>query len=106
MVGFNFNFYPCGNRNMVDISKDLNSKRFLFTYLVIIGFLLVLLMNRLPLMHEDLREIPSDMLSYLESPPRPLPSFSLLNNEQQELTQDGVLSISPMETVTQVASLL
>ncbi|OUR73042.1 hypothetical protein A9Q78_05395 [Methylophaga sp. 41_12_T18] len=73
---------------MVDISKNLNSKRFLFTYLVIIGFLLVLLMNRLPLVHEDLRDIPSDMLSYLESPPRPLPSFALLSKDQQVLTQD------------------
>ncbi len=28
---------------MVDLSKDLNSKRFLFTYLIIVGFLLVLI---------------------------------------------------------------
>ena len=62
---------------MVDLAKDLNSKRFLFTYLIIVGFLLVLWVNRLPLMHEDKREIPVGMLTYLESPPRPLPQISL-----------------------------
>lgn len=73
---------------MVDLSKDLNSKRFLFTYLIIIGFLLVLWVNRLPLMHEDKRDIPVDMLSYLESPPRPLPPITLDIKKEQVLTNE------------------
>jgi protein SCO1 len=68
--------------------KGLNSKCFLFTYLIIVGFLLVLWMNRLPLMHEDLREIPPDMQVYLESPPRTISSFSLTTNHQLMLTND------------------
>lgn len=66
--------------------KGLNSKCFLFTYLIIVGFLLVLWMNRLPLMHEDLREIPVDMQSYLESPPRSIPLFSLPTTNKLALT--------------------
>ena len=73
---------------MVDLSKDLNSKRFLFTYLIIVVFLLVLWVNRLPLMQEDKRELPVDMLSYLESPPRQLPSISLFSKEERVLTND------------------
>ena len=68
--------------------KGLNSKCFLFTYLIIVGFLLVLWMNRLPLMHEDSREIPLDMQAYLESPPRSISSFSLLTNNKLTLTND------------------
>lgn len=71
---------------MVDISKSLNSKRFLLTYLIIIGFLLVIWVNQLPLMREDNRVIPPDMLEYLESPPRELPAISLDSNEGQVLT--------------------
>ena len=68
--------------------KGLNSKCFLFTYLIIVGFLLVLWMNRLPLMHEDLREIPLDMQVYLESPPRPISLFSLTTSNKLVLTND------------------
>ncbi len=68
--------------------KGLNSKCFLFTYLIIVGFLLVLWMNRLPLMHEDLREIPLDMQVYLESPPRSISTFSLTTNTKLMLTND------------------
>ena len=76
---------------MVDLAKDLNSKRFLFTYLIIVGFLLVLGVNWLPLMHEDKREIPVEMLAYLESPPRYLPSVSLVSSEEQVLTNEWFL---------------
>ncbi|OUR65689.1 hypothetical protein A9Q79_01465 [Methylophaga sp. 42_25_T18] len=76
---------------MVDLSKDLNSKRFLFTYLIIVGFLLVLWVNRLPLMHEDKREIPVDMRAYLKSPPRHLPHISLSSGEEQVLTNEWFL---------------
>jgi len=76
---------------MVDLTKDLNSKRFLFTYLIIVGFLLVLWVNRLPLMHEDKREIPVDMRAYLESPPRQLPEISLHSEEEQALTNEWFL---------------
>ncbi len=73
---------------MVDISKSLNSKRFLLTYLIIIGFLLVIWVNQLPLMREDNRAIPPEMLEYLESPPRDLPAISLTSNEGQVLTNE------------------
>ena len=57
--------------------KGLNSKCFLFSYLMIVGFLLVLWLNRLPLIHDDQREIPVDMQDYLESPPRSLSVFQM-----------------------------
>lgn len=57
--------------------KGLNSKCFLITYLMIVGFLLVLWMNRLPLINEDKREIPLDLESYITSPARPLPEIAL-----------------------------
>jgi len=71
---------------MVKRCKGLNSKCFLFTYLVIVGFLLVLWMNRIPLIHEDQRQIPQDLQPYLESPPRPLADFSLETGNKLELT--------------------
>ncbi|NOQ94507.1 MAG: redoxin domain-containing protein [Methylophaga sp.] len=52
------------------------------------SFLLVLWLNRLPLMHEDLREIPVDMQSYISSPSISLPSFSLDIKEKLALTND------------------
>lgn len=67
--------------------KGLNSKCFLTTYLIIVGFLLVLWMNRLPLLQEEKRDIPDDLVSYIESPARPLPDFSLLTNDKLALTQ-------------------
>jgi len=73
---------------MVDISKNLNSKRFLLTYLVIIGLLLMLWAFKMRLLHEDNREIPFEMLTYLESPPRPIPDIYLDINEKQVLTKD------------------
>jgi len=57
--------------------KGLNSKCFLITYLMIVGFLLVLWMNNLPLMQEESRDIPIDMQVYMTSPARSLPEFSL-----------------------------
>ncbi|NQZ53739.1 MAG: SCO family protein [Piscirickettsiaceae bacterium] len=68
--------------------KDLNSKCFLFTYLIIVSFLLVLWINRLPLMQEDLRDIPTDMLSYIESPAKKLPPFSLITSNKLALTNE------------------
>lgn len=67
--------------------KGLNSKCFLITYLIIVGFLLVLWMNRLPLMQEDMREIPADLAPYLASPPRPL-NVSMITDSKLALTQD------------------
>ena len=66
--------------------KGLNSKCFLFTYLIIVGFLLVLWMNNLPLMHEETREIPAELQNIIESPARPLPDFSLDTEEKLALT--------------------
>jgi len=66
--------------------KGLNSKCFLFTYLIIVSFLLVLWLNRLPLMHEDLRDIPIDMQDYIASPSFSLPLFSLETSEKLALT--------------------
>jgi len=73
---------------MVDISKNLNSKRFLLTYLVIIGFLLVFWVIQMRLMHEDNRDIPIEMLAYLESPPREFTDIYIDLNEEQALTID------------------
>lgn len=68
--------------------KGFNSKCFLFTYLIIVGFLLVLWMNKLPLMHEDQREIPADLQDYIRSPSLPLPEFSLVTISKLALTND------------------
>jgi cytochrome oxidase Cu insertion factor (SCO1/SenC/PrrC family) len=66
--------------------KGLNSKCFLISYLMIVGFLLVLWMNRLPLMNEDQRDIPADMQTYIASPARQLPEFSLNTPNKLALT--------------------
>jgi len=66
--------------------KGLNSKCFLFTYLIIVTFLLVLWLNRLPLMHEDSRQIPVDMQDYISSPAIHLPSFVLSAKGKLALT--------------------
>jgi protein SCO1 len=71
---------------MVDIFKNLNSKRFLLTYLVIIVFLLLLWSIQIRLAHEDNREIPIEMLAYLESPPRAAPVIYLNLDGKQALT--------------------
>ena len=68
--------------------KGLNSMCFLFTYLMIVGFLLVLWMNRLPLINDDQRVIPTELADYLESPPRHLPAFSMITKEKLALTND------------------
>lgn len=57
--------------------KGLNSKCFLITYLMIVGFLLVLWMTRLPLINDDKREIPLEIEAYITSPARPLPKIAL-----------------------------
>lgn len=71
---------------MAQRCKGLNSKCFLFTYLMIVGFLLVLWMNRLPLLYDDQRQIPHDLQPYLESPPRQLRDFSLETVNKLTLT--------------------
>lgn len=71
---------------MAQPCKGLNSKCFLFTYLLIVGFLLVLWMNRLPLLYDDQRQIPQDLQPYLESPPRQLSDFSLETVNKLTLT--------------------
>ncbi len=71
--------------------KGFNSKCFLFSYLIIVGFLIVLWMNRMPLMVDDQREIPVEMQLYLESPPRLLPPFVLNTKEKLALTNDWFL---------------
>jgi len=68
--------------------KGLNSKCFLITYLMIVGFLLVLWMNNLPLMNKEQREIPVAMQDYIVSPVRPLPAFSLNTDNKLALTND------------------
>ena len=71
--------------------KGLNSKCFLFTYLIIVTFLLVLWLNRLPLMYDDQREIPVDMQSYISSPVVPLAPFLLITNDKLALTNDWLV---------------
>jgi len=66
--------------------KGLNSKCFLFSYLMIVGFLLVLWMNNLPLINNDQREIPTELQEYLESPPRHLDFFSMQTTGKLALT--------------------
>jgi cytochrome oxidase Cu insertion factor (SCO1/SenC/PrrC family) len=55
---------------MVKRCQGLNSKCFLFTYLVIVCFLLILWLSRLPLVHEEARDIPTDLQAYITSPAR------------------------------------
>jgi cytochrome oxidase Cu insertion factor (SCO1/SenC/PrrC family) len=68
--------------------KGFNSKCFLITYLMIVGFLLVLWMNRLPLMNEEQREIPLAIQAYIASPARPLPELSLNTDNKLVLTNN------------------
>jgi cytochrome oxidase Cu insertion factor (SCO1/SenC/PrrC family) len=51
-----------------------------------VGFILVLWVNRFALNNDDRREIPLDMQSFLESPPRPLPDLNLNTGEKLALT--------------------
>jgi len=71
--------------------KGLNSKCFLFTYLIIVGFLLVLWMNNMPLMHEETRVIPDDLQNFISSPPRSIPKFSLDTSSKLVLTNDWLI---------------
>ncbi len=68
--------------------KGFNSKCFLLTYLIIVGLIIVLWMNRQPFMGKDSRVIPKAMQPYLESPPRKLDSFTLKTKEKLALTND------------------
>jgi cytochrome oxidase Cu insertion factor (SCO1/SenC/PrrC family) len=68
--------------------KGLNSKCFLITYLVIVGFLLVLWMNRLPMLQEESRDIPDVLSPYIESPARPITDMSLMTLNQFSITED------------------
>jgi len=55
---------------------------------MIVGFLLVLWMNRLPLMNKEQREIPAELQAYIASPARPIPEFVLNTNNKLALTND------------------
>ena len=66
--------------------QGLNSKCFLFTYLVIVGFLLVLWFNRTGLVHEDQRVIPAQLQSTIASPPREISDVLVGLNGKQVLT--------------------
>lgn len=71
--------------------KGLNSKCFLFTYLMIVIFLLVLWVNKLPSLQKEYREIPVAMQAYIESPARTLASFSLDTTSKLALTNDWLI---------------
>ncbi len=68
--------------------KGFNSKCFLFTYLIIVGFILVLWVNWFAWVNNDRRDIPAELQSFLESPPRPLPKLFLKTNNKSVLTND------------------
>jgi len=55
---------------------------------MIVGFLLVLWMNRLPLINKEQREIPVTLQAYIASPARPLPEFSLNTDNKLALTNN------------------
>tara|TARA_R110002050_G_scaffold269917_2_gene412621 strand:- start:166537 stop:167133 length:597 start_codon:yes stop_codon:yes gene_type:complete len=54
---------------------------------MIVGFLLVLWMNNLPLMNKEQRDIPVEMQDYIASPARSLPEFSLNTDNKRVLSQ-------------------
>jgi cytochrome oxidase Cu insertion factor (SCO1/SenC/PrrC family) len=68
--------------------QGLNSKCFLLTYLVIVSFLLILWLNRLPLVDEDRRVIPVDLDAYITSPARAVGNISLSLNHELVLTSE------------------
>jgi len=68
--------------------KGLNSKCFLFTYLMIVVFILILWANKLPSLQKEHREIPVAMQDYIESPSRDLSSFSQGKIDELVLTSD------------------
>jgi len=69
--------------------QGLNSKCFLFTYLVIVGFLLVLWFNRTGLVHEEQRVIPAQLQSTIAFPPREISDVLIGLNEKQVLTNSA-----------------
>jgi cytochrome oxidase Cu insertion factor (SCO1/SenC/PrrC family) len=71
---------------MVDLVKKVNSKRFLITYLVIVVLMLLLLSQRFDMVVPEKREIPEEMKSYLVSPIRLMPEFTLLTTEQTTIS--------------------
>lgn len=71
---------------MFKTCKGLNSKCFLLTYLVIVGFLLILWANRMPLIQEDERVIPEQLQAYLVSPPQKIDEIAVRLNKKQALT--------------------
>ena len=73
---------------MAESCKGFNSKCFLLTYLIIVGLIIILWMNRQPFMHKDSRVIPKAMEPYLESPPRKPKSFTLKTKEKLALTNE------------------
>jgi cytochrome oxidase Cu insertion factor (SCO1/SenC/PrrC family) len=72
---------------MVDLVKNFNSKRFLITYLVIVILMLLMLSQRFDMVVPEKREIPDEMKSYLVSPIRLIPEFTLLTTEQKVITE-------------------
>lgn len=66
--------------------QGLNSKCFLVTYLLIVGFLLVLWFTGSGLEQEDLREIPAELQPYIASPPRPIDIVQVTLNQKRVLT--------------------
>lgn len=89
MVGLCFlNIWATTNMAERKRCQGLNSKCFLVTYLLIVGFLLVLWFNRTDLLEEDLREIPPALDAYLISPPKAIELLPLTLNSKQVLTSD------------------
>lgn len=68
--------------------NGLNSKCFLLTYLVIVGFLLILWANRIPLVQNETRQIPRALQPYLISSPQDMTSSSVTSNNKLVLTSD------------------
>ncbi len=66
--------------------KGPNSKCFLLAYLMIVGLLLTLLLNKRSILQHDTRTIPSRMAPYLVSPAKPLPDFVLHTDKKLALT--------------------
>lgn len=73
---------------MFKTCKGLNSKCFLLTYLVIVGFLLILWVNRVPLLQEDQRVIPAQLQAYIVSPPEKIDEIAVSLNKKQVLTSN------------------
>lgn len=67
---------------------DLNSKRTLLTYLIIVGFLLFLWFSGRVQLKQDQRAIPQQLTAYLFSPARPLAEMLFKTELKSVLTHD------------------